>query len=188
MLQTYSILDSWEWKKSLLVSILGHRHHEGLLELRATYLPESLVVCLYFENLNIDFDIYQFSSVHLLSHVQLFVTPWTAALQASPSITNSQSLLKLMSIELVMPANHLILCHPLFLLPSIFPIIRVFSNESVLCIRLTFKAGNLPHANLFGWNVDSPFRIILHPFILYILPVSFLLLYVGWYKTQNLFF
>ena len=135
MLQTYSILDSWEWKKPLLVSIPGHRHHEGLLELRATYLPESLVVCFYFENLNIDFDIYQFSSVQLLSCVWLFVTPWTAALQASLSITNSQSLLKLMSIELVMPANHLILCHPLFLLPSIFPIIRVFSNESVLCIR-----------------------------------------------------
>ena len=65
----------------------------------------------------------------------LFVTPWTAALQASLSITNSQSLLKLMSIELVMPSNHLILCRPLLLLPSIFPSIRVFSNESVLCIR-----------------------------------------------------
>ena len=61
--------------------------------------------------------------------------PWTAARQASLSITNSQSLLKLMSIESVMPSNHLILCHPLLLLPSIFPSIRVFSNESVLCIR-----------------------------------------------------
>ena len=76
-----------------------------------------------------------FSSVQLHSHVRLFETPWTAALQASLSITNSQSLLKLMSIELVMPSNHLILCHPLLLLPSIFPRIRVFSNESVLCIR-----------------------------------------------------
>ena len=75
----------------------------------------------------------QFSS--LLSQVQLFATPWTAALQASLSITNSQSLLKLMSIESVMPSNHLILCHSLLLLPSIFPSIRVFSNESVLCIR-----------------------------------------------------
>ena len=74
------------------------------------------------------------SSVQLLSHVRLSVTPWTAARQASLSITNFQSLLKLMSIELVMPSNHLILCHPL-LLPSIFPSIRVFSNESVLCIR-----------------------------------------------------
>ena len=63
------------------------------------------------------------------------MTPWTAARQASPTITNSWSLLKLMSIELVMPSNHLILCHPLFLLPSIIPSIRVFSSESVLCIR-----------------------------------------------------
>ena len=67
--------------------------------------------------------------------VQLFVTPWTAAQQASLSITNSWSLLKLMSIELVMPSNHLILCRPLLLLPSIFPSIRVFSSESALHIR-----------------------------------------------------
>ena len=66
---------------------------------------------------------------------QLFATPWTAARQASLSITNSQSLLKLMSIKLVMPSNHLILCHPLHLLPSVFPSIRVFSSESDLCIR-----------------------------------------------------
>ena len=77
----------------------------------------------------------QFSLVQLLSHVLLFVTPWTAARQASLSITNSQSLLKLMSIESVMPLNYLILCHPLFLLPSVFPSIRVFSNELALCIR-----------------------------------------------------
>ena len=73
--------------------------------------------------------------VHSLSHVQLFVTGWTAARQASLSITNSQSLLKLMSTESVMPSNHLILCHPLLLLPSIFSSIRVFSNESALHIR-----------------------------------------------------
>ena len=77
----------------------------------------------------------QFSSAQLLSYVQLFVTPWTAAGQASLSITNSRSLLKLLSIESVMPSNHLILCHPLLLLPSIFPNLRVFSNELVLCIR-----------------------------------------------------
>ena len=76
-----------------------------------------------------------FSSVQLLSCVRLFVTPWTAAHQASLSITHSQSLLKLMFIESVMPSNHLILCHSLLLLPSIFPSIRVFSNESVLPIR-----------------------------------------------------
>ena len=77
----------------------------------------------------------QFSSVQLLSHVRLFATPWTTARQASLSITNSQSLPKLMSIESVIPSNHLILCHPLLLLPSIFPSIRVFSNESALHIR-----------------------------------------------------
>ena len=72
------------------------------------------------------------SSVQSLCRVQLFATPWPAAHQASLSITNSWNLLKLMSIELVMPSNHLILCRPLFLLPSIFPSIRVFPNESVL--------------------------------------------------------
>jgi len=77
----------------------------------------------------------QFSSVQLLSRVQLFVTPWTAAGQATLSITISQTLFKLMSTESVLPSNHLILCHPLFLLPSIFLSIRVFSNESVLRIR-----------------------------------------------------
>ena len=77
----------------------------------------------------------QFSSVQLLSCVWLFETPWTAARQASVSVTNSLSLLKLMSITSVMPSNHLILCLPLFFPPSIFPCIRVFSNESVLCIR-----------------------------------------------------
>ena len=74
-------------------------------------------------------------SAQLLNHVWLFATPWTAAHQASLSITNSQSLLKCMSIESVMPSNHLILCRPLFLLPSVFPSIRVFSNESTLRIR-----------------------------------------------------
>ena len=72
--------------------------------------------------------------VQSLSHVQLFATPWTVAWQAPLSFTISQNMLKLMSIESVMPANHLILCLPLLLLPSIFPSIRVFSNESVLCI------------------------------------------------------
>ena len=75
------------------------------------------------------------SSVQLLNWVRLFVTSWTAAHQASLSITNSRSLLKLMCIESVMPSNHVILCHPLLLLPSVFPTIRVFSNESVLRIR-----------------------------------------------------
>ena len=77
----------------------------------------------------------QFSSVQSLSRVRLFATPWIAACQASLSITNSQSSLKLMSIELVMPSNHLILCCPLLLLPSILPSIRVFSNGLALLIR-----------------------------------------------------
>ena len=74
-------------------------------------------------------------SVQSLSRVRLFAIPWTAAHQASLSITNSRSLLRLTSSELMMSSNHLILCHPLLLPPSIFPSIRVFSNESVLCIR-----------------------------------------------------
>ena len=79
--------------------------------------------------------LFQFSSVQSLSHVQLFVTPWTEARQASLSITNSQSLLKLMLLELVMWSSHLILCCPLLFPPSIFPSIRVFSNESALHTR-----------------------------------------------------
>ena len=80
---------------------------------------------------------FQFSSAQSLSHVWLFATPWTTACQASLSITNSRSLLKLMSIKLVRPYNHLILCVPLLLLPSIFPNIRISSNKSVLHIRWT---------------------------------------------------
>ena len=76
----------------------------------------------------------QFRSAQSLRRVRLFATPWTAANQASLSITSSRSLLKLMSIESVMPSNHLFLCRPLLLPPSIFPSIRIFSNESVLCI------------------------------------------------------
>ena len=79
--------------------------------------------------------LFQFSSVRSLSCVWLFVTPWTAAHQASLSLTNYWSLLKLMSIESVIPSNHLILCHTLLLLPSIIPSIRVFSNESIILIR-----------------------------------------------------
>ena len=93
----------------------------------------------------------QVSSVQLLSRVRLFVTPWTAARQASLSIPNSQSLLKLMSIELVTPSNHHILCPPL-LSPSIFPNIRVFSNESALHIRW-------PKYWSFSFNISPPVNI-----------------------------
>ena len=102
-----------------------------------------------------------FSSVQSLSHVQLFATPWTVAHQASLSITNSRSLLKPMSIESVMPSNHLIVCHPLLLPPSIFPSIRVFSNESVLPIRwpkyLSFSFNISPsneHPGLISFRMD----------------------------------
>ena len=94
-----------------------------------------LLAPLQFQGEAHQFSSVQFSSVQSLSHVWRFATPWTAARQASLSITNSQSLPKLMSITSVIPSNHLILCHPLFLLSSIFPSIRVFSNDSVLCIR-----------------------------------------------------
>ena len=101
----------------------------------------SSVICLCLKTdgfhiwLVLNYDEIQFSSVQSFSHVQLFATPWTAACHISLSITNSWSPPKPMSIELVMPSNHLILCRPLLLLPSIFPSIRVFSNESALHIR-----------------------------------------------------
>ena len=100
-------------------------HHRALIEFPELHSRFSLVT--YF--------LCQFSSVQSLSRVQLFATPWSAAHQASLSITNSQNLLKLISIESVMPSTHLILCHPFLYTPSIFPSIRVFSNESVLRIR-----------------------------------------------------
>ena len=103
----------------------------------------------------------QFSSVQSLSHVQLFATPWTAACQTSLSIPNSQRLPKLMSIEWVMPTNHLILCHPLLLLTSILPSIRIFSNESVLHIRWpkywSFSFNISPsneHSGLISFRMD----------------------------------
>ena len=96
----------------------------------------------------------QFSSV--AQSCQLFVTPWTTACQDSLSITNSWSLLKFMSIESVMPSNHLILCHPLLLLPSIFPSIKVFSNESVLPIRWSkywkFSSASVLLMNIQDWS------------------------------------
>ena len=102
-----------------------------------------------------------FSSVQLISHVWLLASPWTVAHQASLSITNSWSLLKLMSIKSVKPSKHLILCHPLLLPPSIFPSIRVFSNESVLSIRrpkywsvsFSFSPSN-EYSGLISFRID----------------------------------
>ena len=111
---------------------------DSYLKLDNRILTEKLTIFrvekIKLQPLNPSSDWYSFVA-QSLSHVRLFVTPWTAARQASPSITNSQSLLKLMCIESVMPWNHLILCRPLLLPPSIFPTIRVFSSESVLHIR-----------------------------------------------------
>ena len=106
---------------------------------RTPIIPKVLCVC-WLE--------VQFSSIQSLSRVRLFATPWTAARQASLSITNSRSSFKLMSIESVMPSNHLILCRPRLLLPSIFPSIRVFSNESALHIRW-------PKYRSFSFNISS---------------------------------
>ena len=100
----------------------------------------------------------QFSSFQLLSHVWLFATPWTAARQASLSFTNSQSLLKLMSIESVMPCNHFILCHPLLFLPSVFPSIGVFSNELAVSIRRpkywSFSSPSSDYSGLISFRID----------------------------------
>ena len=104
--------------------------------LNSLLLTSPVLVCRFFITSTIwEALISLISSLQSLSHVQLFATPWTAAHQASLSVTNSWSLLKVMSIKSVMPSNHLILCHPLLLPPSIFPSIRVFSNDSLLCIR-----------------------------------------------------
>ena len=117
------------------------------MRLSYTALEFQLSLC-YFKTRNgcIYFGI---TSVQSLSHIWLFATPWTATRQASLSITNSWSLLKLMSIELVMPSNHLILCHPLLFLLSVFPSISVFSRESVLHVRW-------PKYWSFSFNISPP--------------------------------
>ena len=103
------------------------------VSIESVMLSNHLILCCPF--LFLPLEVQQGYPQFSLSHVRLFATPWTAALQASLSITNSWSLPKLTSIESVMPSSHLILCYPLLLLPSIFPSIRVFSNESTLHIR-----------------------------------------------------
>ena len=110
------------------------------------------------------------SSIQSLSRVWLFETPWTAAHQASLSITSSKGLLKLISIESVMPSNHLILCHPLLLPPSIFPSIRVFSNDSTLCIR---------------WPKYWSFSFSISPFSEYSWLISFRMDWLGLLAVQG---
>ena len=132
------------------------RHPVSLASIYFT-LGFQRITCVYFSK----WRTLQFSSVQSLSHVQLFVTPWTAACQASLSITNSWSSLKLMSIESVVPSSHLILCRPLLLLPSNFSSIRVFSNESALHIRWpkywSFRFNISPsneHPGLISFRMD----------------------------------
>ena len=121
---TTIMADSEEEVKNLLMKVKEESKKAGLkLSIQKTILASVPITS------------WQISSVQSLSRVWLFVTPWTTARQASLSITNSQSLPKLMSIESMMPSNHLILCRPLLLLLSIYPSIRVFSNKSALCIR-----------------------------------------------------
>ena len=123
---------------------------------RFTYIYSTTVFDLLFTTWQNESITTSVSSVQSLSHVQLFATPWIAACQASLSITNSWNLLRLMSIESVMPSNHLILCHPLFFLPSIFPSIRVFSDESVLRIRW-------PKYWSFSFNMMSRYKTSTYP-------------------------
>ena len=126
---------------------------------------------------------YLFSSGQLLSRVWLFATPWTAARQASLSITNSRSLLKLMSTELVMPSNYLILCRPLLLLPLIFPNIRVFSNESVLRIKW-------PKYWSFSFSISSSNEcsglLTSFQFILHFMADIIIHTYLAWRLTWNM--
>jgi len=127
----------------------------------------------------------KFSSVQSLSHVQLFATPWIAARQASLSITNSQSSLKVMSIELVMPSSHLILCRPLFLLPPVPPSIKVFSNESTLRMRCpkywSFGFSIIPskeHPGLISFRMDwlrTPISVAIEIYTVNILSLLFYL-------------
>ena len=118
---------SHENKRLLLLGRKAMTNVDGVLKSRDIALPTKVHA--------VKAMVSPISSVQSLNRVQLFVTTWTAARQASLSITYSQSLLKLMSLETVMPSHHLILCHPLLLLPSIFPSVRVFSKESILRIR-----------------------------------------------------
>ena len=126
----------------------------------------------------------QFSSVQLLSRIWLFATPWIAAHQASLSITNSQSSLRLASIESVMPSSHLILCCPFLLLPSIFPSIRVFSNESVLHIRWpkywSFSFSISPsseYSGLISFRID--WLDLLHPIFRCIISFDKMYTFIG---------
>ena len=131
---------SWHWWVSHLANVLQWFFNEaqGRLEVKSATIS-GLIGFNQFLFLSFATASWNLSSVQSVSCVWLFVTPWTTACQASLLITNSWSLLKFVSIGLGMPSNHLIFCHPLLLPPSIFPSIRVFSNESVLCKELELQ-------------------------------------------------
>ena len=148
---TLILRDGWRDKKEVVYM------HNGVLAIKRVILP-FVTRWMGVDNSMLS----EKSSVQSLSSVLLSVTPWTAAHQASLSITNSQSLLKLMSIDSVVPSNHLIFCHPLLLLPSIFPNIRVYSNGSALRIRLpkywSFSFNISPsnkHSGLISFMMDG---------------------------------
>ena len=125
-----------QWKRYFWTGVILHNFPSAklLLTCGAVATSPEFLWYIYFSCVSL-IKMHQFISIHSLSRVQLFMTPWTAACQTSLSITNSWSLPKLMPIESEMPSNPLILCHPLLFPPSIFPSIRVFSNELALCIR-----------------------------------------------------
>ena len=136
-----------------------HPSRKGADEAKRYLNPQLRLISVKSTSISSNWD--KFSSVQSLSHVQHFLTPWTTARQASLSITRSWNLLKLISIESVMPSNHLILCRPLLLLPSIFHIFKVFSNESALCIRWpkywSFSLNISPsneHSGLISFTLD----------------------------------
>ena len=141
----YSLL----WKSLLPAS----RKTRFSTALTLFYLPKVRAILPFLWGLFFCLFFWHFADVQSLSHVQLFETPWTTACQASLSITNSRSLLQLMSIESVMPSNHLILCRPHFLPPSILPSIRVFSNES------SYQVANVLELQLQHQSFQRIFRI-----------------------------
>ena len=124
-----------EWICLFLLDLMERKDHHVFKLLSVYWLKKGISLLFSFESSKSEFEHIPISLVQLFSHIWLLASPWTAAPQASLSITNSWSLLKLMFIESMMSSNHLILCHPLLLLPSIFPSIRVFSTESALHIR-----------------------------------------------------
>ena len=144
-----------EFPLSLLIF---YNDHAGIPHFKRETKPVSTLKACALYALWLCSKAYYFSSVLSLSHIQLFATPWTGARQASLFITNSRSLLKLMSIKLVMPSNHLILFLPLLLLPSIFPSIRVFSNESVLHIKWP-NIGVSASASVIPMNIQNWFLL-----------------------------